>query len=276
MSLHILATPWWLSMLITLALIAVGAIYALGWGELRRAFPNVIGVRRLAAFMTGLFVLWFAVASPLAALDHRFLTAHMMQHLVLMTIAAPLLLVGAPLITVLHGLPWHTAHRLLALLRNSQAQRLSGTVGHPAFCWFAGTATVIAWHVPALFEASMQSDSWHAVEQASFVAAGLLFWWPIVVPWPSIARWSQWSAPLYLFLATLPCDALSAFLTFCNRVVYPHYQSADAVTRSALGDQEIAGTMMWIWVTFVYLAPAAAITIRALSPQRRRAQVEFV
>jgi cytochrome c oxidase assembly factor CtaG len=276
MSLDILATPSWVSMVITLALIAVGAVYALGWGGLRRAFPNVIDVRRLAAFMTGLFVVWVAVASPLAALDHRFLTAHMMQHLVLMTIAAPLLLVGAPLITVLHGLPWHTAPRLLALLRNSQSQRLSSTVGHPAFCWFAGTAAVIAWHVPALFDAGMQSENWHAVEQASFLAAGLLFWWPVIVPWPSIARWSQWSAPLYLFLATLPCDALSAFLTFCNRVVYPHYQSAHAVTRSALGDQEIAGTMMWIWVTFAYLAPAAAITIRALSPQRRRAQMEVI
>jgi cytochrome c oxidase assembly factor CtaG len=277
MSLDIFAAPWWVSMLITLALIAVGAVYALGWGELRRAFPNVIDVRRLAAFMAGLFVLWIAVASPLAALDHQFLTAHMAQHLVLMTIAAPLLLVGCPIVTILHGLSGHAAHRLLRPLRNSHVQTLGSVVAHPAFCWFIGTATVIAWHVPALFEAGMQSESWHAVEQASFIAAGLLFWWPIIVPWPSVARWSQWTAPLYLFLATLPCDALSSFLTFCDRVVYPHYQSADrALTPSAIGDQEIAGALMWIWVTFAYLAPAAVLTIRALSPLRRPAQVEFV
>jgi len=75
--------------------------------------------------------------------------------------------------------------------------------------------------------------------------------------------------PLYLFLATLPCDALSAFLTFCGRVVYPHYLSMPRLFDiSALGDQECAGALMWVWVTFVYLAPAVVITIRTLSPRR--------
>jgi putative membrane protein len=75
---------------------------------------------------------------------------------------------------------------------------------------------------------------------------------------------------LYLFLATLPCDALSAFLTFCGRVVYPHYLSVHRLFNiSPLGDQECAGALMWVWVTFVYLAPAVVVTIRMLSPQRR-------
>jgi cytochrome c oxidase assembly factor CtaG len=114
----------------------------------------------------------------------------------------------------------------------------------------------------------MSSEVWHAVEQASFLAAGLLFWWPIVQPWPSVARLPQWSAPLYLFLATLPCDALSAFLTFCDRVVYPSYLSTQQLfDLSALQDQQWAGTLMWVWVTFAYLAPAASITTRLLSPR---------
>jgi putative membrane protein len=69
----------------------------------------------------------------------------------------------------------------------------------------------------------MQSETWHAIEKLSFLSAGLLFWMPVIRPWPSTAHWPQWSIPAYLFLATLPCDALSAFLTFCGRVVYPHY-----------------------------------------------------
>jgi hypothetical protein len=73
--------------------------------------------------------------------------------------------------------------------------------------------------------------------------------------------------PLYLFLATIPCDALSAFLTFCGRVVYPTYASSPQLfNNSALRDQELAGAMMWVWVTFAYLIPAVVITMQILSP----------
>ena len=103
-----------------------------------------------------------------------------------------------------------------------------------------------------------------------FFVAGLLFWIPVVQPRPSLARWPRWSVPLYLFLATLPCDALSAFLTFCDRVVYRHYLPAHRLFNiSARADQECAGALMWVWVTFAYLAPAAAVTIEMLSPQQR-------
>jgi cytochrome c oxidase assembly factor CtaG len=195
--------------------------------------------------ISGVLVLWAAVGSPLARLDHRLLTAHMVQHLLLMTVAAPLILMGAPAITRALG----------------QA--------HPAFCWLASTAAVIGWHVPAAFDLAMRSQWWHAIEHASFFVAGLLFWLPVIQ--------RQWSVPLYLFLATLPCDALSAFLTFCNRVVYPHYLSAHRPFEiSALGDQECAGALMWVWVTFAYLAPAVVITIRMLSPLNSSGHAEKV
>jgi cytochrome c oxidase assembly factor CtaG len=181
----------------------------------------------------GVLALWAAAASPLAVLDHQLLTAHMVQHLILMMIAAPLILLGTPGIR----------------------PRI-----HPVICWLASSAVVIGWHVPVLFALGMQSKSWHAVEHASFFAAGLLFWWPI------IGREPRWSIPLYLFLATLPCDALSAFLTFCGRVVYPHYLHAPR----ALADQELAGALMWIAVTFAYLAPAAAVTMQLLTPRGSR------
>jgi putative membrane protein len=218
---------------------------------------------RLAAFMGGVVSLWVAVGSPLAGMDHHLLTAHMVHHLLLMTVAAPLLLLGAPAIKLPEG--------------HNRLRAFASKLNHPVFCWLAGTATVIAWHVPALFELGMRSDGWHAFEHASFFAAGVLFWWPVIQPFPSRARLPRWGVPLYLFLATLPCDALSAFLTFCGRVVYPHYLSAHPlVDVSALGDQERAGALMWIWVTFVYLAPAAALTIQMLSPRQRALNAEVV
>jgi cytochrome c oxidase assembly factor CtaG len=182
------------------------------------------------ALAASALALWVAVWSPFSVLDHQLLTAHMVQHLILTMIAAPLILLGAPVIRPRF---------------------------HPALCWLASTFVVIGWHIPALFELAMQSKLLHAIEHASFFAAGLLFWWPV------IGREPRWSVPLYLFLATLPCDALSAFLTFCGRVVYPHYLHAPR----ALADQELAGALMWIVVTFAYLAPAAAVTIQLLGPR---------
>jgi putative membrane protein len=209
---------------------------------------------RLAFLITGLVAMWIAVGSPLAAWDHHLLTAHMAQHLLLMTVAAPLILMGFS-------------------ARALPARALPVGFVHPIISWLAGTTTVIAWHVPALFELSMRSGAWHAFAHATFLIAGLLFWWPVIQP----KGFPRWGIPVYLFLATLPCDALSAFLTFCDRVVYPHYLSAPRLFDiSPLGDQEFAGALMWVWVTFAYLAPAAVVTIRLLSPQRRELNAEFI
>jgi len=264
------------SSLVTLALIAVEFVYLRGWYRLRKAIPHLLSVWRLAAFSCGLLLLWAVVGSPLSAMDHHLLTAHMAQHLLLMTVSAPLTLLGAPVIVLLNGLPEPFGRLLSGLLVGClPAHALGRMVTHPLLCWFAGTVAVIAWHIPALFEVGMGSARWHEVEYACFFAAGILFWWPVVQPWPSLARWSTWGVPLYLFLATLPCDALSAFLTFCGRVVYPHYLSAHRLFNiSPLGDQQCAGALMWVWVTLVYLAPATVVTIQMLSPQRRALNAE--
>lgn len=261
-----------------LVLIGFALVYLRGWLRLRSSLPDVIGAWRLTAFMSGVVALWAAVGSPLASMDHHLLTAHMAQHLLLMTVAAPLILLGAPAITLLHGLPQHFVGSILGpFLRWPPVDGLGRIVSHPVFCWLAATGAVIGWHIPALFELGMRSAEWHAFEHASFFVAGLLFWWPVVQPWPSLASWSQWGIPLYLFMATLPCDALSAFLTFRDHVVYPHYVSAPSVFDfSPLADQECAGALMWVWVTLVYLAPAVVVTIRMLSPQRRALNAEVV
>ncbi len=253
------------SLFVTLTLIASEAVYLRGWHRLRKAIPDLVPAWRPAGFACGLLALWAVVASPLAAMDHHLLTAHMAQHLILMTISAPLILLGAPVIILLNGLP----KPLGCFFSRPSVQTLGHMVTRPLLCWFAGTATVIAWHMPALFELGM-TGRWHEVEYGCFFTAGILFWLPVIQPWPSLTAWSTWGVPLYLFLATLPCDALSAFLTFRDRVVYPHYQSMHLFFDiPALADQQFAGALMWVWVTFAYLAPAVVVTIRALSPQRQ-------
>ena len=259
----------------TFAVALVAFVYAQGWLRIRRAFPHTISVRRLAAFMLGLLSVWIAVGSPLTAFHHQLLSIHMVQHVLLMAVAPPFVLIGAPVLPLLNGIPGRSARRAFGrLLRCRPIQWLRRLPTHQAICWLAPVAALIAWHVPAVFELGLRSRWWHDVQAASFFATGALFWAP-VIQWPrSGATWPRWSIPLYLFAATLPCDALSAFLVFCGRVVYPSYLSAPRLLNlSPLGDQECAGALMWVSVTLIYLVPAVGITLQLLSPPRTPAQV---
>jgi putative membrane protein len=198
---------------------------------------------RIAVLAVGVAAGWIAVVSPLAHLDHHLLTAHMLQHLLLMVVAAPMILLGVHSRLVVR---WHI---------------------HPVLCWLAGSLTVILWHVPVVFELALQSPYWHGIEHASFFIAGILFWLPVIYE-GFAAR--PWSLPLYLFLGTLPCDALSAFLAFCGHVVYRQYLSGHGrmFGLSPLDDQSLAGALMWVTVTFAYLIPALVVTARLLSSGR--------
>src|SRR5260370_16070853 len=224
----------------------------------------------MAAFISGIFSVWLALGSPLAVLDDDLHSVHMTQRLLLMAVAPAVILLGAPALPLLHVVPKRFVQSVLGpLLRWSPVRWAGRTLTHPVFCWLAATITIIGWHVPAVFELGLHSDSWHEIQHAAFVLAGLLFWWPVSQHWPSVSRWPRWSIPVYLFLATLPCDALSAFLTFCDRVVYQSYLFAPRPLHiSAVQDQEWAGVLMWVSITFIYVAPAVVITVQTLAPVR--------
>jgi putative membrane protein len=269
---HAHVQAWSLPLATTSALLVTAAVYVCGWLLVRSAFPDFISAWRLAAFIGGLFSLWISVASPLAALDHQSLTIHMVEHLLLMTVAAPLVLAGAPGLLLLYRL----RRRFIpveGLCGSRPVRWLGRRLEHPVLCWLVGTAAVIGWHLPVSFQLAMRSHWLHSIEGGSFLLAGLLFWRPVVQPRPSATSSPRWSIALYLFLATLPCDVLSAFLVFCNRLVYPCYLSATQLFRlGPLQDQECAGALMWVWVTFAYLIPAVVITMQILSPSSRHSR----
>ncbi len=261
---HDWSPPIPLAMFLALAVV----FYMRGWLHLRKVCPQLITMGQMTAFMGGIISIWLAVASPLAVLDDELLSVHMVQHLLLMAVAPALILLGAPVLPLLHGLPKDFVQGIVGpFLRSVSVRQFGKMIIHPVFCWFAATITVLGWHLPPVFALGLRSASWHEIQHASFLLAGFLFWWPVIQPWRSISRSPQWSLPLYLFLATLPCDALSAFLTFCGRVVYPSYLiGARALPISALQDQEWAGVLMWVCVTFIYMVPALVLTVRILSP----------
>jgi len=261
---------WSFPIPLTMLLALLVLLYVRGCLHLRKVFSRIINLGHMAAFIGGLVAIWVAVASPLAALDHELLSVHMVQHLLLMAVAPPLLLLGRPALPFLHGMPKRFVQDLMGpLLHWAPIRQLGKIVSHTVFCWIVATMTVIGWHLPAMFALGLHSAVWHEIQHASFLLAGFLFWWPVIQPWPSSSRSPGWSVPLYLFLATLPCDALSGFLTFCGRVVYPAYLSATPrFPISALQDQEWAGVLMWVSVTFIYMLPALVLTVRLLSPPK--------
>jgi putative membrane protein len=186
---------------------------------------------------------------------------HMVRHVLLGAVLPPLVWLIAPSLVPVCRLPRHARVVLTPVGR---------VLTHPVTTWLAGTLTVIGWHIPAAFELGQRSAMWHAAQDASFLVTGLLFWWPVVQPWPAARRLSDALIPLYLFTATLPCDALSGFLVFSDRVAY-HRHLVDPARAgiAALADQQAAGAFMWVAVTFLYLVPALVLTVRALSPEQQ-------
>jgi putative membrane protein len=262
---HHASGPWALPIPLTLVMLLVAYLYLRGCAQLRST-ANSIPAWRAAGFILGLLLVWLALGSPLAFLDARFLTAHMIQHLLLMTIAPALILLGAPVLALNYGLARFFLQQILApTLKTPPLPALGKFLANPIVCWLAATAALIIWHVPSIFAAAFSSHPLHLVEHASFLLAGFLFWWPVIQPWPSVPVWPRWPLLLYLFSATLPCDILSAYLTFCDRIVYPAYfDLSNASTNSVLRDQQFAGALMWTCITIVYLVPAVALTIRLL------------
>ena len=267
---QVVVQSWSAPVAVDVSLCLAALLYARGWNRLRIVAKRQFPVWRLAAFFAGLLAVWIAIGSPLEAFDDVSLTVHMVQHLLLAIIAPPLLLLGAPELPLLRGLPQSLARGVASpFLRLPLTRRFGHLVSNPTICWLVATLALIGWHIPVVFELALRWDWLHKLEHASFLATGLMFWWPVVQPWPSAPRWPEWAIPSYLFAATLPCDALSGFLTFCERVVYPSYLSAPRVfALSPLEDQECAAALMWVAVTVIFLLPAVLVTVKILSPSK--------
>lgn len=244
-------------------------VYLRGWLRLWCSSPFLIVAWRPVAFLAGMFSLWVAIGSPLSAFDEASLSVHMVQHILLMLVVPPLVLLGEPSLPLLHGLPQQFVRGILGpFLRWPPVQSLGKALTHPLVCWILAAVALIAWHVPSAFELALRSDAWHEVEHACFLSTSLLFWWPVVQPFPSEPHWPRWSMPLYLFLGMFPGSALGAFLTFCDRVIYPSYSETVSIFgMTALQDQIFAGALMWVFGFFVCFIPAVVITVKLLSPR---------
>ena len=260
---------WEINPSVLVPTILFAALYAHGWLQLHRRTPHRFGFSELTAFFAGLISVVCALCSPLHAFAGWLLTVHMIQHLLLMMVAPPLILLGAPYLPLLSGLPRDLSiYGVGPFLSSPALKSVARFVSHPVFCWSAFISINIGWHLPAMYELALRSPFCHEVEHVSFLSAALLFWWPIIQPYPWVASTPRWMILPYLFLADFQNTALSAFLVFCERVVYPTYAVVPRITDlTPLGDQAAAGAIMWVAGSIFFLLPVGLITIELLSPR---------
>jgi cytochrome c oxidase assembly factor CtaG len=248
----------------------MGFIYVRGWLALRRTRPETLSVWRLLSFLAGLFAIFVAVSSPLDTYSETLLFMHMGQHFVLMSVAPPLIVLGCPFVPMLRGLPRQMVRRIGGpFFRSAIAHRAQELFSQLPFAWLAMNVTYIGWHIPKAYEFALASESWHNFEHFCFFATSVLFWWPILQPWPAQRRFNSWMIIPYLLTSDLVNTGLSAFLCFSGRLIYPSYALVDRpFGLDALQDQVAAGAFMWVFGSVVFLIPAIYLTAQFLANGR--------
>jgi cytochrome c oxidase assembly factor CtaG len=250
------------------AVLGAGVIYVAGWRALSRRTPQRFGPRRLAAFLAGLGAIVLAVGSPLDALAGRLLQAHMTQHMLLMMVAPPLLWLGAPVAPMLLGIPRRIRRAVAAELAAPSLRRITSLIAHPAVGWTSFAVAFWVWHTPWFYELALRSDAWHHVEHACLFTTAMMFWRPVILTWPAVSPWPRWTMIPYLLLADLQNTVLAAILTLSDRVIYPAY-AARLGTIAALEDQSVAGVIMWVPGSLVFLVAAVWVAVEILAPPGR-------
>jgi putative membrane protein len=266
-----LARTWDVPPWATLFLLLAAWVYLRGFRAARRTRRRELPDWRAACFLGGLTWIWLALASPIDAFDDVLLTGHMVQHFILMSVGPPLIVLGAPTVPMLRGLPRWMIRRVLGrLFRWRPLHAFGRFLLHPVTAWLTMNIAYLAWHLPPAYELALRSENWHDVEHGCFFFTSVLFWWNVLQPWPSRAVWNRWLMVPYLVSADIVNTALAGSMAFSGHIWYPSYGTAPRVFGiSALSDQIAAGAFMWVFGSLVFWVPTVVITMQMLTPPSR-------
>ncbi len=218
------------------------------------------GIRRweAAAFAGGWFALLIALVSPLHSWGRVLFSAHMTQHEVLMLVAAPLLVLGRPLVAFMWALPLRWSRRLGGIGKAHWLQAVWRGLTIPFVAWLVHAIALWVWHIPRLFEAVLTSEWVHTAQHLSFLLSALLFWWALIHGRRGFMGYG--AAVLYVFTTSLHSGLLGAFITFSSSVWYPSYMGLTASWGlTPLEDQQLGGLIMWIPAGLVYVVAGLAL-----------------
>jgi cytochrome c oxidase assembly factor CtaG len=259
------ALGWTFDPLVVTWLVTFAAIYAGGVIRLRASAGDGKGISALqiAAFAAGWLTLIVALVSPLDALSDSLFSAHMIQHELLMIVAAPLIAVSAPFVAA----SWLFRPRFRGTQRH-----LRILLTEPAVVWLLHAAVLWVWHVPLLFQAAMAHPSIHVVQHFCFFSSACLFWWGIAHG--RYGRLGYGAAVIYLFTTAVHSGVLGALLTLSPSIWYPVYSATtSAWGYTPLEDQQLAGLVMWVPASVVFLAGGLGFLAAWIRESARRSRV---
>lgn len=261
-------SPWadtlhgpWSPLWLPWAMLAMsGLMYTVGVLRLWRRGAVGRGLRpwEIGAFALGWLTIVLAQVSPLAWLSEQLFSAHMTQHELLMLVAAPLLVLGRPMVVMMWALPAGARRWAGDLTQEPVVGTPWRFLTTPVVVWALHGAALWLWHLPAWYEGALASDNVHLVQHACFLGTAALFWWTIVHG--RYGRIGYGMAVLYVFTTMLHSGLLGAMFTFAPRAIYPAYaRTAPSWNVSAVEDQQLAGLIMWIPFGIVFLVVGLAL-----------------
>lgn len=250
------------------------AIYTIGVNRLRAASVHIkFPAWRQWCFYGGVLTIVVALLSPVAAYSEQLFFMHMVQHLLLLLVAPPLILLGAPLLPALWALPKSQRQTVARRLRPGQPlARIGHWLTQPAVAIAMFVVSVAIWHVPDFYDAAQGRTITHDLEHAMFYGTALLYWWPIIHPSKGRRRLSTgWAFP-YLLPPFLEGMLIGALLTFAQNPLYQTYSALNERPVwgfNTLEDQELGGLIMWVPGGMFFLIPLIGLLVRLVSEEER-------
>jgi cytochrome c oxidase assembly factor CtaG len=249
-----LIRAWSFEPLVVISLTITALLFIIGFQRNRRSIRTWEAI----CFAVGWLALFVALVSPVHAWGQVLFSAHMTQHEILMLVAAPLLVLGRPLVTFLWALPLEWSRSLGKAAKIQALNRLWRTFTIPLVAWLVHAVALWIWHIPLLFEAVLHNESVHTAQHLSFFVSALLFWWALIHG-PQGAM-GYGAAVLYLFTTSVHSGVLGALITLAGSVWYPSYVGlTGSWGLTPLEDQQLGGLIMWIPAGLVYVIAGLAL-----------------
>lgn len=262
---------WRIDAWIIASLLLTSWLYAAGTSRLWRDAQRGAGiaVSHVAYFCIGIAVLIIALLSPVDTLGEALFAMHMVQHELMMLVAAPLLVVARPLAAFIWAFPATARQRIGRMINLRAVRKTWRMLNQPMTAWSLHSVILWAWHFPTLFQSGLANETIHTVQHVSFLLSALLFWSSLIGP---AARLRSGNGILYLLTSAIHTGMLGALLTFSPRAWYPAYAGkTEQWGLTALEDQQLGGLIMWVPAGFVFIFAGLLLTSRMLSPEQGRA-----
>jgi putative membrane protein len=239
--------------------LALLGVYLAGLARLWRSAGWGRGIRvgEAAAFGAGWLTLVAALSPPMDEWSDHWLAAHMVQHELLMLVAAPLIALGAPLVALLWAMPAGMRSRVVDVVRGSPVAAAWAVVTAPAAVFFLHALALWVWHIPVLYDYALEHEDMHVVQHLCFFGTATLFWWGIAHG--RHGRLGYGAAVVYVFATSVHGGLLGALLTVSPRVWYVPYLRHHSAGFTPLEDQQLAGLLMWVPASVTFAVGGLAL-----------------